>query len=79
MTVKSYPDLSHDLILRFIGKISQDKSAQENPLATPDQLCPKCNGEGYIIVRVYPWDGCSYDERPCDICNPINDDFEFDY
>ena len=79
MTVKSYPDLSHDLKLLFIGKISQDKSAQENPLATPDQPCPKCNGEGYIVFRVYPWDGCSYDERPCDICNPINDDFDFDY
>jgi len=38
--------------------------------AALDQTCPKCNGEGYIVVRVYPWDGCSFDEKPCDLYNP---------
>ena len=43
-----------------------------------DQTCPRCNGEGYIVIRVYPWDGCSYDEKPCDLCNPREDAPEFD-
>jgi len=79
MAGKSYPNLSHDLKLRLNGKIAEDKSAWQDPPASPDQPCIKCNGEGYIVVRVYPWDGCSYDEKPCDLCNPNNDDFEFDY
>jgi len=79
MAGKSYLDIYHDLKLRLNGKIAQVKSTQEDPIASPDQPCIKCNGEGYIVVRVYPWDGCSYDEKPCDLCNPINDDFDFDY
>jgi len=79
MVGKSYLDIYHDLKLRLNAKISQEKSAWEDHPASPDQPCLKCNGEGYIVFRVYPWDGCSYDERPCDICNPINDDFDFDY
>jgi hypothetical protein len=58
-------------------EISQDKSSRYDPLSLPDQPCPKCNGEGYIVVRVYPWDGCSYDEKPCDLCNPKNDELDF--
>jgi hypothetical protein len=38
-----------------------------------DQPCPNCNGEGYVIVRIYPWDGCSYDEMPCKLCNSVDD------
>jgi len=79
MAGKSKPDLSQALQSRVIGKISQDNFTRDDPLALPDQSCPKCNGEGYIVIRVYPWDGCSYDEKPCDLCNPNNDDFEFDY
>lgn len=41
-----------------------------------DQPCPNCNGEGYVIVRVYPWDGCSYDSAPCKFCNPEKDEAE---
>ncbi len=58
------------------GKINQDDPARADPLSLPDQPCPKCNGEGYIVIRVYPWDGCSYDEKPCDLCNPDHDDFD---
>jgi hypothetical protein len=79
MAGKSYPDISRASKLRLTGNISLDKSAQDDPLALPDQPCPKCNGEGYIVVRVYPWDGCSYDEKPCDLCNPNHDDFDFDH
>jgi len=25
---------------------------------------------------VYPWDGCSYDEEPCKLCNPRKDDMD---
>ncbi len=53
------------------------KSAPEDRPVTPDQPCSKCNGEGYIVIRVYPWDGCSYDEIPCDLCNPAIEDFDF--
>ncbi len=60
------------------GKINQDDHPRADLLHVPDQPCPKCNGEGYIVVRVYPWDGCSYDEKPCDLCNPSHDDFDFD-
>ena len=38
-----------------------------------DPPCPNCNGEGYIIVWVYPWDGCLYDEVPCKFCNSRKD------
>jgi len=79
MAGRSNPDLSHPLLLRLKGKISQDNSTRDGPLALPDQPCPKCNGEGYIVVRVYPWDGCSYDEKPCDFCNPKIDKFDFEY
>jgi len=79
MAGKSYLDIYHDLKLRLNGKIAQVKSTQEDPIALPDQPCIKCNGEGYIAIRVYPWDGCSYDEKTCDLCYPNNDDFEFDY
>jgi hypothetical protein len=34
---------------------------------------PTRNGEGYIVILVYPWDGCSYDAKPCDLCNPVSD------
>ena len=34
-----------------------------------DQICPKCDGEGYIVFLIYPWDGYSYDEKPCDLCH----------
>ncbi len=60
------------------GKINQDDPAQADPLPLTDQPCPKCNGEGYIVVRVYPWDGCSYDEKPCDLCNPDHVYFDVD-
>jgi hypothetical protein len=63
--------------LRLIVEISQDKSFQNDPLPLPEQPCPKCNDQGYIVVRVYPWDGCSYDEKPCDLCNPKNDELDF--
>ncbi|PWB50510.1 MAG: hypothetical protein C3F13_16290 [Anaerolineales bacterium] len=79
MAGKSLPVRSHYLKLYFPAEISVDKSDREDTPASPDQPCPKCNGEGYIVVRVYPWDGCSYDEKPCDLCNPAKDDFEFDY
>ena len=79
MAGKSCSDISHALKLHHPGKISQDKSARDDPLTLPDQPCPKCNGEGYIVVRVYPWDGCSYDEKPCDLCNPTIDEFDFEY
>ena len=46
------------------------KSIAYDDSASEDQPCPNCNGEGYAVVRVYPWDGCSYDEVPCDLCNP---------
>ena len=52
------------------------KSMPAESSAALDQTCPKCNGEGYIVIRVYPWDGCSYDEKPCDLCNPIDDSIE---
>ncbi len=78
MAAKSYPDLSHDLKLHLNGEIVEDKSACQDYPASPDRPCPKCNGEGYIVVRVYPWVGCSYDEKPCDLCNPNHDDFDFD-
>ena len=32
----------------------------------------------YVVVRVYPWDGCSYDEEPCKFCNPRKDYTELD-
>ena len=46
------------------------KSIANDDSASKDQPCPNCNGEGYVVVRVYPWDGCSYDEEPCKFCNP---------
>jgi hypothetical protein len=49
------------------------KSMREGCSATPDQPCPKCNGKGFVVVRVYPWDGCSYDEKLCDLCSPVSD------
>jgi hypothetical protein len=49
------------------------KSVTSDDSAPVDQPCPNCNGEGYIVVRVYPWDGYSYDEKPCEICNPRKD------
>ncbi len=48
----------------------QWKNTTPRTAVAQDQTCPKCNGEGYIVFRVYPWDGCSYDEKPCDLCNP---------
>jgi hypothetical protein len=48
------------------------KLTPEDRPTIPDQPCPKCNGEGYIVIRVYPWDGYSYDEKPCDLCNPAS-------
>lgn len=78
MAGKTYPDNNDTLGLRINGGISQDESTRKDPLALPFQPCLKCNGEGYIVVRVYPWDGCSYDEKPCDLCNPNHDDFDFD-
>jgi len=47
--------------------------------APADQPCPNCNGEGYVVVRVYPWDGCSYDEVPCKFCNPYFEQDEIPY
>ena len=70
MADKSFSDFGNDLNLRVPGGISQYKSTLEDLPATPDHLCLKCNGEGYIVIRVYPWDGCSYDEKLCDLCNP---------
>lgn len=32
------------------------------------KICPNCNGEGYVTFRIYPWDGTSYDEKPCKVC-----------
>lgn len=49
------------------------KSISCNDSVPADQPCLNCNGEGYVVVRVYPWDGCSYDEKPCDLCNPVGD------
>jgi hypothetical protein len=43
-----------------------------------DQPCPNCNGEGYVIVRVYPWDGCLYDEVPCEWCDQKKKEPDFD-
>jgi hypothetical protein len=54
------------------------KSISQATPTSSDQPCPKCNGEGYIVIRVYPWDGCSYDEKPCNLCNPGQDASEFD-
>jgi hypothetical protein len=71
---------SHNLHLSKLSpndETIQDKSSRNDPLLLPDQPCPKCNGEGYIVVRVYPWDGCSYDEKPCDLCNPHNEELDF--
>jgi hypothetical protein len=31
-----------------------------------------------VVVRVYPWDGCSYDEELCKFCNPRRDHSELD-
>jgi len=54
------------------------KTAPDESSVDPNQTCPKCNGEGYVVVRVYPWDGCSYDEEPCKFCNPRMDCSELD-
>ena len=54
----------------------QWKSDFNQELPPVDGPCPNCNGEGYVVVRVYPWDGCSYDEKPCEFCNPRMDRFE---
>lgn len=43
-----------------------------------DGPCPNCNGKGYVVIRVYPWDGCSYDEKPCEFCNPRLDRSDVD-
>lgn len=40
------------------------KSIASDDSAPADQPCPNCNGEGYVVIRVCPWDGCSYDEKP---------------
>ncbi len=79
MAGKSCPDTKDALKLRRNRKISKDKPVSDDLVSLPDQPCPKCNGEGYIVVRVYPWDGCSYDEKPCDLCNPKKDEFDFEY
>ena len=71
-------DLCQAMQLHLKGKISQDNTTRDDLLVFPNQPCPKCNGEGYIVVSVYPWDGCSYDEKPCDLCNPNLGDFDFD-
>ena len=47
------------------------KSVSSDESAPADQPCPNCNNEGYIVVRVYPWDDCSYDGKTCELCNPI--------
>ncbi len=78
MAGKFHSDNHHTKKRLPTGKINQDDPARVNPSLLPDQPCPKCNGEGYIVVRVYPWDGCSYDEKPCDLCNPDHDDFDVD-
>ena len=44
------------------------KSTPTQIVTDQDLVCPKCKGEGYIVFGVYPWDGCSYDEKPCDLC-----------
>ena len=44
-------------------------STSDDLPADTDNICPECDGEGYIVIRVYPWDGCSYDEKPCDLCH----------
>ena len=54
------------------------KSVSSDESASADQPCPNCNGDGYVVVRVYPWDGCSYDEEPCKFCNPRKDRSEMD-
>jgi|GEM_PF-1086825 len=54
------------------------KSISSDESAPADQPCPNCNGEGYVVVRVYPWDGYSYDEKPCDLCNPKSDVHNFE-
>ncbi len=78
MAGRSLPEINHTSKRLPTGKSNQDESAPADPLPITDQPCPKCNGEGYIVVRVYPWDGCSYDEKPCDVCNPDHEDFNFD-
>jgi DnaJ-class molecular chaperone len=77
MAGKSCSDTKDALKLRRNRKISKDKPVSNDLVSLPDQTCPKCNGEGYIVVRVYPWDGCSYDEKPCELCNPKNDEIDF--
>ena len=49
------------------------KSTPDYRQTALDQTCPRCNGEGYIVIRVYPWDGCSYNEKPCDLSNSLGD------
>ena len=56
----------------------QWKSSFNQELPPVDGPCPNCNGEGYVVIRVYPWDGCSYDEKPCEFCNPRNDPFNLE-
>ncbi len=78
MASRSLPGINHAMKPLPTGKINQDDPARADPLPIPDQPCPRCNGEGYVVVRVYPWEGCSYDEKPCDLCNPDHDDFDVD-
>jgi hypothetical protein len=53
--------------------------SNSNDESTPvNQPCPNCNGEGFVVIRVYPWDGCSHIEVPCKVCNPKEDRSDLD-
>ncbi len=79
MAVRSGSDIKHVSKQLPTGEINQEDSARADHLPLPEQPCPKCNGEGYIVVSVYPWDGCVNDEKPCDVCNPTEEGFDFDW
>ncbi len=48
---------------------ADDWNLDEMPIpGKTDVFCPNCDGEGFVVIRVYPWDGCSYDDKPCELC-----------
>lgn len=67
------PDLFHPYETGWGRPTPDDRTANT------DQICPKCDGEGYIVIRIYPWDGCSYDEKPCDLCNRSDDELDIQW
>lgn len=48
------------------------KSIANDKSVTAVQPYPNYNREGQVVIRVYPWDDCSYDEKPCELCNPAS-------